>query len=89
MAPSDLFRRLTRLWYATYCVVGLGIVLLSVVYYFAWMVVLPRWGGYEILQETVTLDGGALTNRFRKVPQHEVAHDRRRVNEDTAPLLST
>ncbi|KAG8874531.1 hypothetical protein FRB98_008361, partial [Tulasnella sp. 332] len=38
----------SKMWYATYCLVGVGIIFLSGVYYFAWMVALPRWGGYEI-----------------------------------------
>ncbi|KAG8979679.1 hypothetical protein FRB94_011590 [Tulasnella sp. JGI-2019a] len=72
----------SKLWYATYCAVGLGIVLLSGVYYFTWMFVLPRWGGYEIVQETIVLDGGASTNCFKKVPKREYQDE-----DDSTPLL--
>ncbi|KAG8979683.1 hypothetical protein FRB94_011586 [Tulasnella sp. JGI-2019a] len=74
------------MWYAMYCVVGVVLVLFSILYYIIWMILLPRLGGYEMVQETVTLAGGALTNRFRKVSKRDM--DRSEGDEeDTAPLL--
>ncbi|CAJ2508920.1 Uu.00g139460.m01.CDS01 [Anthostomella pinea] len=56
-------------WYATYCVVGIGIILACGVYYIAWMYLLPRWGGYELRPETLNVDtDGANTHRLVKVP---------------------
>ncbi|KAG8874529.1 hypothetical protein FRB98_008359 [Tulasnella sp. 332] len=72
-----------RMWYAMYCVVGLVLIVFSMLYYWVWMILLPRLGGYEMVQETVTLEGGALTNRFEKVPI-----ERSRDEEDTTPLLN-
>ncbi|KAK2022295.1 high-affinity methionine permease [Colletotrichum zoysiae] len=61
-------------WYATYCVVGIGIILLCVLYYVAWMHVFPRWLGYEIRTEIVDVDAnGANTHRLVRVPKAEVA----------------
>ncbi|KAK2038050.1 high-affinity methionine permease [Colletotrichum somersetense] len=61
-------------WYATYCVVGIGIILLCVLYYVAWMHVFPRWLGYEIRTEIVNVDAnGANTHRLVRVPKAEVA----------------
>ncbi|KAK1590286.1 high-affinity methionine permease [Colletotrichum navitas] len=61
-------------WYATYCVVGIGIILLCILYYIAWMYVLPRWLGYEIRTEIVNVDAkGANTHRLVRVPKAEVA----------------
>ncbi|UQC90162.1 high-affinity methionine permease [Colletotrichum lupini] len=61
-------------WYATYCVVGIGIILLCILYYVLWMYVLPRWLGYEIRTEIVEVDSnGANTHRLVRVPKAEVA----------------
>ncbi|KDQ19238.1 hypothetical protein BOTBODRAFT_62680 [Botryobasidium botryosum FD-172 SS1] len=51
-------------WYATYCVVGLLIIATACVYYYAWIILLPRLGGYEIVEEVEVLSDGALTKRL-------------------------
>ncbi|KAI0033073.1 amino acid/polyamine transporter I [Vararia minispora EC-137] len=67
-------------WYATYCLVGLGILATCGLYYYVWIVLLPRLGGYTIVEEVLELPGGARTGRLvRKYPA-EVAAER-------APLL--
>jgi len=53
-------------WYATYLVVGIGLLLLCALYYYIWVVLLPRIGGYDIVEEVVELDGGARTSRLVK-----------------------
>ncbi|KZL77838.1 high-affinity methionine permease [Colletotrichum tofieldiae] len=61
-------------WYATYCVVGIGIILLCVLYYVFWMYLLPRWLGYEIRTEIVDVDSnGANTHRLVRIPKAQVA----------------
>ncbi|KAJ6787466.1 hypothetical protein PWT90_10708 [Aphanocladium album] len=61
-------------WYATYCVVGIGIMILCGLYYVAWMYVLPKWLGYRIRAEIVTAeDESTSTHRLVKVPIAEVA----------------
>ncbi|KAI0049804.1 amino acid transporter [Auriscalpium vulgare] len=51
-------------WYATYCVVGIGILALCAVYYYVWIILLPRIGGYEIVEEVIELGGGARTTHL-------------------------
>ncbi|KAL5365158.1 amino acid permease-domain-containing protein [Aspergillus floccosus] len=79
-------------WYATYCVVGLGIVAFCGAYYFLWIKVLPKRGGYQFRQTIIQLDGGASAHRLVKVPNDQLAewdaeHDatgrvRRRIAHD-------
>ncbi|RFU25893.1 hypothetical protein B7463_g10429, partial [Scytalidium lignicola] len=60
-------------WYATYCVVGLGILLFCAVYYAFWIYVLPHFGQYRIRQELIVLnDETAKTHRLVKVPLAEL-----------------
>ena len=42
-------------------------------YYYVWAILLPKWKGYSLRQELVTLDGGAQTHLLRKVPNADVA----------------
>lgn len=62
-------------WYATYCVVGIGILVVCGLYYIAWMYVLPRLGKYEVRPEIlVDVDNrGATTHRLVRVPRDQVA----------------
>lgn len=62
-------------WYATYCVVGIGFILLCGVYYVFWMYLLPRWGKYEVRAEIFTVDdgSGATMHRLVRVPLGELA----------------
>ncbi|OAL23763.1 hypothetical protein AYO20_10909 [Fonsecaea nubica] len=55
-------------WYATSVVVGIGIVGLCGVYYWVWIIALPKWRGYRIRQETEQLEGGANMHQLVKVP---------------------
>ncbi|KAG0695135.1 amino acid permease-domain-containing protein [Suillus ampliporus] len=50
-------------WYATYCVVGLGVLALCGVYYWLWIVFLPWLGGYTIVEEVERLEDGASVAR--------------------------
>ncbi|KAG8713238.1 hypothetical protein FRC11_012860, partial [Ceratobasidium sp. 423] len=53
-------------FYATYCIVALGVMMLCVVYYWVWFRALPQWCGYEIVEETVTLPGGVKASVLRR-----------------------
>ncbi|KAF2633274.1 amino acid transporter [Macroventuria anomochaeta] len=56
-------------WYATYCVVGIGIIVVCGIYYLMWMHVIPKWRKYTIKTEIVPVDdNGATTHRLVKVP---------------------
>lgn len=69
-------------FYATYCIVGIAILVVSGLSYVVWIQILPKLRGYEIRQVTETLDDGAQTNRLIKVPVFEIeqwdaTHDHR------------
>ncbi|KAG9680521.1 amino acid transporter, partial [Aureobasidium melanogenum] len=59
-------------WYATYCVTGIGILLLCGVYYYLWLYVLPRWGKYRIRQEVIVLEDGSSTNSLVRVALNDL-----------------
>jgi amino acid transporter len=68
-------------WYATYCVVGIGLLVGCAIYYFLWVKVLPRVGNYAIRTETLVLErDGAVTHRLIKIPndrlqEWDASHD--------------
>ncbi|KAH8657817.1 amino acid permease-domain-containing protein [Xylariales sp. PMI_506] len=67
-------------WYGTYVVTGIALLLICAVYYFIWVKVLPRVGGYRLRSELVKLGNGAQTHNLVKVPvaelkQWDEAHD--------------
>ncbi|KAF4969013.1 hypothetical protein FSARC_3667 [Fusarium sarcochroum] len=60
-------------WYATYCVVGIAIMILCGVYYVLWIYVIPKWRGYAIRLEVLEVDtNGANTHRLVRVPLVEI-----------------
>ena len=42
-------------------------------YYWAWIYLLPKFGHYQIRQETLVLGEGATTHRLVKVPNEKLA----------------
>lgn len=61
-------------WYATYCVVGIGLILAMGLYYLAWVKVLPKLGKYKLRPETlVNEQDGSVTHKLTKVPNEKVA----------------
>ncbi|KAF2119509.1 amino acid permease-domain-containing protein [Lophiotrema nucula] len=74
-------------WYATYCAVGIGLLVGMGIYYLFWCQLLPKWLGYKIRTETVVSDqDGAVTHRLLRVKNAEVeAWDR--VHDDAGNLL--
>jgi amino acid transporter len=72
-------------FYAMYCIVAFGLLAGCGAYYYVRIILLPRWGGYEIAEETITLSDGALTKRLVKVYGTKVVEHS---NEESAPLLS-
>ncbi|KAI8954330.1 high-affinity methionine permease [Xylaria longipes] len=60
-------------WYATYAVVGIGVIVLCAIYYVIWMYILPKSGGYQLRPEILNVGNqGANTHRLVKVPLGEV-----------------
>lgn len=61
-------------WYATYCVVGIAIIVVCALYYVAGIYLLPKWRGYRIRTEVSAVDdNGAATHRLVQVPLQELA----------------
>ena len=54
-------------WYATYIVVGLGVLVFCAFYYFIWCKAMPKIGGYELRQSILELDNGATANKLVRV----------------------
>jgi hypothetical protein len=50
-------------------------------YYYIWIVLLPKIGGYDIIEEVVDLGGGALTSQL--VRKYEVR------SPEEEPLLAS
>ncbi|KAF5027072.1 hypothetical protein F66182_841 [Fusarium sp. NRRL 66182] len=60
-------------WYATYCVVGIAIMILCGIYYVFWIYIIPKWRGYAIRPEVLEVDtNGANTHRLVRVPLVEI-----------------
>ena len=59
-------------FYATYCLVVIGLFLLCFVYYFFWQFILPKYGKYAHRVQVYTLENGAKGNRVVKIPLDEV-----------------
>ncbi|OAR01877.1 hypothetical protein LLEC1_05823 [Akanthomyces lecanii] len=58
------------LFYATYAIVGIATVLVSMVYWYVWTVLIPRWWGYSLEEEEATLvDGTTITKLVHKTLQ--------------------
>lgn len=56
-------REQSKIWYATYAVVGLSVILFGLAYWFVWIKVIPWWKGYRIEEEISVLDDGTtITN---------------------------
>ncbi|KAF2645884.1 hypothetical protein P280DRAFT_442836 [Massarina eburnea CBS 473.64] len=40
------------IWYATYAVVGISIIVFGLLYWYIWTILIPRWKGYRLEEET-------------------------------------
>ncbi|OAA71470.1 Amino acid/polyamine transporter I [Cordyceps fumosorosea ARSEF 2679] len=55
------------LFYATYAIAGISTFVISVVYWYVWTVLLPKWRGYSLEEEEATLaDGTTITKLVHK-----------------------
>ncbi|KAK7179859.1 methionine permease [Paraphaeosphaeria sporulosa] len=57
------------IWYATYAVVGVSIILSGVVYWYVWTVLIPKWKGYRLEEETSVLADGTSVTTLIHVPK--------------------
>jgi amino acid transporter len=61
-------------FYATYCFVGIAIIVVCGLYYVTWMYLLPKLGNYKVRTLTEDVDdNGANTHRLVQVPLTELA----------------
>ncbi|KAI1392453.1 amino acid transporter [Hypoxylon trugodes] len=59
------------LFYATYAIVGVGILAFGVLYWLVWTVLLPRLGRYRLEEKQDVLDDGTAITVLTKVPYVE------------------
>jgi hypothetical protein len=61
-------------WAGRYCVVGIATILACGLYYCVWIVLLPRLGGYDIVEEVEEYEDGArntkLVRRYHNSERH-------------------
>ncbi|KAH7141001.1 amino acid permease-domain-containing protein [Dactylonectria macrodidyma] len=62
------------LFYATYAIVGASFILGGVLYWYIWTVLLPKWRGYTLEEETQVLDDGTSITKLTYA-RPSVAHD--------------
>ncbi|KAF2495407.1 putative methionine permease [Lophium mytilinum] len=56
-------------FYATYAIVGIGILVFAVLYWYIWTVALPRWRGYTLEEKVEILpDGTSITKLVHITP---------------------
>lgn len=74
-------------WYATYCVVGIGLIVAMILYYWVWIKLLPRLGKYQVRTETVVSDqDGSVTHRLKKV-KNDVVEEWDRTHDEAGNVL--
>ncbi|KAJ3490346.1 hypothetical protein NLG97_g5795 [Lecanicillium saksenae] len=55
------------LFYATYAIVGISTIIISIVYWYVWTVLIPKWRGYSLEEEEAILaDGTTITKLVHK-----------------------
>ncbi|KAF2733660.1 hypothetical protein EJ04DRAFT_494853 [Polyplosphaeria fusca] len=59
--PRDGKERQGGIWYATYAVVGISIIIFGLLYWYVWTKLIPRWKGYTLEEETSVLEDGTTT----------------------------
>ncbi|WVQ95763.1 hypothetical protein IAU59_002862 [Kwoniella sp. CBS 9459] len=59
-------------FYATATLTAIGILAICGIYYYLWIYALPKWGGYQIRQTVLQLDGGAVSHKLVKVKNDEI-----------------
>ncbi|KAJ9157761.1 Methionine permease [Pleurostoma richardsiae] len=56
------------IFYATYALVGVAIILFGFGYWYIWTVFLPKWRGYKLEERSDVLDDGVTITRLVQVP---------------------
>lgn len=66
LRPANRVGDTPPLPYYLYCLVGIGIMFLGVVYWAVWRIFLPRIFGYKLVPEKDTLDDGTVVTVFSR-----------------------
>ena len=54
-------------------ITDIAIIIVCALYYYFWMTLLPRWGGYKIRSQVINVDdNGANTHRLLRVPNAQL-----------------
>ncbi|PVH69657.1 amino acid transporter [Cadophora sp. DSE1049] len=56
-------------WYGTYAVVGIGIIVFAILYWYLAFVLLPEWGGYTVEEEVEVLNDGTSVTKLVNVKE--------------------
>ncbi|KAI1816812.1 methionine permease [Poronia punctata] len=59
------------MWYATYAVVGVSVIVFGFLYWLVWTVILPRLGGYRLEEKEDILDDGTTITVLTRVSKAE------------------
>ncbi|KAI1496235.1 amino acid permease-domain-containing protein [Biscogniauxia marginata] len=62
------------LFYATYAIVGVGIMVFGFLYWLVWTVILPRLGGYRLQEKEDVLDDGTTITTYIRPVDPQPAH---------------
>jgi amino acid transporter len=57
------------IWYATYAVVGVSVILFGLLYWIVWFKLLPKWRSYRIEEDTDTLSDGTTISKLVHITQ--------------------
>lgn len=57
------------IWYATYAVVGVSVILFGLLYWSVWFKIIPRWRHYRIEEETGVLSDGTTVSKLVHITQ--------------------
>ncbi|OAA65860.1 low-affinity methionine permease [Niveomyces insectorum RCEF 264] len=60
------------LFYATYAIVGVSILVAAVAFWYVWAVLIPHWRGYTIEEEVDELDDGTVITKLVKLPKTQL-----------------
>jgi len=66
LRPSNKIGDTPPLPYYLYCLVGIAVMALGVIYWAVWRVVLPKVFGYKLVPNKVSLDDGTVINVFSR-----------------------
>ncbi|KAK5995127.1 Low-affinity methionine permease [Cladobotryum mycophilum] len=52
------------MFYATYAIVGLGTIVIGLIYWYVWTILIPKWKGYTLEEKSEVLDDGTTITKL-------------------------